>query len=103
MKNIISSLIVLIGLLGGYYSYSEFQSIEELEQTLEYKTNQTIDNLALNYLGVERENIFAKELKRRKKQTTILSIGSILLIIAGIVLLFISNSKSGVSQKSNKE
>lgn len=103
MKTILSILLIVIGLLGSYYSYSEFQSIEELEQTLEYKANQTIDNLALNYLGVKRENVFAKELKRRKKQTTILSIGSILLIIAGTVLLFISNSKSGVSLKSNEE
>jgi len=103
MKKIISILMILLGFLGAYYSYTEFQSIEELEQTLEYKINQTIDNLSLNYLGVEKENVFAKELKRRKKQTTILSIGSILLIIAGTVLLFISNSKYGVSQKSIKE
>ena len=103
MKTIISILIIIIGSLGLYYSFTEFQNIEELEQTLEYKTNQTIDNLALNYLGVERENIFAKELKRRKKQTTIIVIGSIVLIIAGTLLLFISNSKDGVSRKSNKE
>lgn len=94
MIKIISILVLVVGLLGLFYSYSEFQNINEIKQTFEYKANQTIDNLALNYLGIDRENVYSLDIKRRKKQATIVSIGSILFVVAGILLLIIKKKNN---------
>lgn len=95
MKALISILIIIVGILGIYYSYNEFKSIQDIEQTIEYKTNNTIDNLALNYLGIERENILEKEIQRRSKSAKTILVGSFIFVVAGILSLVLINRKIG--------
>jgi uncharacterized membrane protein YidH (DUF202 family) len=88
MKDTISILLILLGILGGYYSYSEFKNIDSVKNSFEYQGAQTIDNLAFNILGIERTNNYKKEIERRETQTTIIAIGSFILTVTGIIMLW---------------
>lgn len=97
MKTYIGIFVLILGILGGVYSFMEYQNLQEIKGTLEYKTGETTDNLAYNYLGIERENYLARDIKGKEQKVIIIAAGSLIFLLFGLVLIYKGSSARNIS------